>query len=77
MLKPLLKNKLGWRWKRRCRREDGQAITEYGAILAFIAVLIALAFASTTSGFAGAVSAAFSSVTSQLNDMANAAASTS
>jgi Flp pilus assembly pilin Flp len=63
--------------KRRLRRKEGQAITEYGAILAFVAVLVALAFASTTSGFAGAVSAAFSSITNQLNDMVNAAAASS
>lgn len=75
MLRPTLKKYLVC--KRRRRHKDGQAITEYGAILAFVAALIALAFASTTSGFAGAVSAAFSSVTNQLNDMVNAAASSS
>jgi Flp pilus assembly pilin Flp len=75
MLRRLLKNKL--RWKRSRRREDGQAITEYGAILAFVACLVALAFASTTSGFSGAVSATFSTVVNQLNDMCAQAAASS
>jgi len=75
MLRSFLKDKL--RWRRRRRKEDGQAITEYGAILAFVACLVALAFASTTSGFSSAVSAAFSSITNQLNDMCTAAAGSS
>ncbi len=75
MLRRLLKNNL--RWKRRRRGDDGQAITEYGAILAFVACLVALAFASTTSGFAGAVSSTFSTVVNQLNDMCQQAAASS
>jgi|AGTN01.1.fsa_nt_gi Flp/Fap pilin component. len=49
--------------------EEGQAITEYGAILAFVAVLIALVFAFGGSGIGPAISNAFSSITQQLNDM--------
>ena len=47
--------------------ESGQGITEYGAILAFVAILVALVFAITSGALRGAISAAFSAVTSQLN----------
>lgn len=77
MLRRIIKGKLNWYRKIRRRDEKGQAITEYGAILAFIACLIALTFAMTTSGFGNAVSAAYSSITEQLNQMANSAASSS
>jgi Flp pilus assembly pilin Flp len=49
--------------------EDGQGITEYGAMLAFVAILVALVFGITHGTLRGAVCAAFSSVTSQLNNM--------
>ncbi len=68
-----LKNTLPWirRFRSRLRRrnEEGQAITEYGAIIAFIAVLISLVFAFGSSEFGLAVSHAFSSVVQQLNDL--------
>jgi Flp pilus assembly pilin Flp len=71
-----LKHKL--KIKLRIRRsEDGQAITEYGAILAFIAVLVALVFAFGSSDFSAAVSNCFSSITKQLNDMATTSAAAS
>lgn len=47
--------------------ESGQGITEYGAILAFVAVLVALVFSFAKGGLSGAISAAFSSVIGQLN----------
>ncbi|HEY9683742.1 MAG TPA: hypothetical protein V6C86_19330 [Oculatellaceae cyanobacterium] len=47
--------------------ESGQGITEYGAILAFVAILVALVFAITSGALRAAISAAFSAVTSQLN----------
>jgi Flp pilus assembly pilin Flp len=47
--------------------ESGQGITEYGAILAFVAILVALVFAITSGALRGAISSAFSAVTSQLN----------
>jgi len=53
--------------------ESGQGITEYGAILAFVAILVAVVFALTQGALAGAISAAFSSVIKQLNDLASAA----
>ncbi|MDZ4838084.1 MAG: hypothetical protein SGJ27_30245 [Candidatus Melainabacteria bacterium] len=76
MLRRILKDKMIW-CRRRRRSEDGQAITEYGAILAFVACLVALAFASTTSGFGSAISSCYSSITQQLNDMCAAASSSS
>jgi len=50
--------------------ESGQGITEYGAILAFVALLIALVFGFANGTLAGAISSAFSSVVSQLNQIA-------
>jgi len=67
-----LKNKLK-RLRRRRRSQDGQAITEYGAIIAFIAVLVALVFAFSSGAVGGAISNCFSSITSQLDQMAASA----
>lgn len=57
--------------------ESGQGITEYGAILAFVAILVALVFAITQGALAGAISAAFSSVIAKLNQLSAAAANSS
>ncbi len=54
--------------------ESGQGITEYGAILAFVAILIALVFSIVQGQLAAAISAAFSAVVSQLNNLSSAAA---
>ncbi|HEY9755830.1 MAG TPA: hypothetical protein V6C97_11755 [Oculatellaceae cyanobacterium] len=53
--------------KRFFEDEQGQGITEYGAILAFVAILVALVFAITSGALRAAISAAFSAVTKQLN----------
>jgi Flp pilus assembly pilin Flp len=55
--------------------EDGQGITEYGAILAFVAILVAVVFGITKGALTSAISAAFSSVVKQLNNLSSAAAS--
>lgn len=47
--------------------ESGQGITEYGAVLAFVAVLVGLVFSFTKGTLASAISQAFSAVASQLN----------
>jgi len=47
--------------------ESGQGITEYGAILAFVAILVAVVFGITKGALASAISNAFSAVVSQLN----------
>jgi Flp pilus assembly pilin Flp len=57
--------------------EDGQGITEYGAILAFVAILVAVVFSVTQGALSGAISKAFSSVVKQLNALSTAAASAS
>ncbi|CAN5371548.1 hypothetical protein BH10CYA1_BH10CYA1_20160 [soil metagenome] len=53
--------------------ESGQGITEYGAILAFVAILVALVFGITKGALTGAISSAFSAVVSQLNNLSSAA----
>lgn len=57
--------------------ESGQGITEYGAILAFVAILVALVFGITKGALTGAISQAFSAVVSQLNNLSSAAANAS
>ncbi len=47
--------------------ESGQGITEYGAILAFIAVLIGLVLSLPNGSLQTALSSAFSMVASQLS----------
>jgi Flp pilus assembly pilin Flp len=51
--------------------ESGQGITEYGAILAFVAILVALVFGITKGALTSAISAAFSAVVSQLNNLSS------
>jgi Flp pilus assembly pilin Flp len=57
--------------------ESGQGITEYGAILAFVAILVAVVFGITKGALSSAISAAFSSVVHQLNNLSSAAAGAS
>lgn len=57
--------------------ESGQGITEYGAILAFVAILVALVFSITQGALTQAISKAFSAVVSQLNNLYSAAANAS
>jgi len=57
--------------------EDGQGITEYGAILAFVAILVAVVFSITQGALTSAISKAFSAVVSQLNHLSSTAGSAS
>jgi Flp pilus assembly pilin Flp len=57
--------------------ESGQGITEYGAVLAFVAVLVGLVFSFTRGTLASSISAAFSSVAGQLNNLAKTGGATS
>jgi Flp pilus assembly pilin Flp len=57
--------------------DSGQGITEYGAILAFVAILVALVFSITKGALTSAISAAFSSVISKLNNLSAAAGAAS
>jgi Flp pilus assembly pilin Flp len=54
--------------KRFLTDESGQGITEYGAILAFVALIIAIVF-SLKGSFQQALQNAFSSVSAQLNSI--------
>jgi len=54
--------------------ESAQGITEYGAILAFVAILVAVVFSITQGALSSAISKAFSAVVSQLNKLSSAAA---
>jgi Flp pilus assembly pilin Flp len=57
--------------------ESGQGITEYGAILAFVAILVAVVFSITQGALSSAISKAFSAVVSQLNALSAAAGNAS
>ena len=49
--------------------ESGQGITEYGAILAFVALLVGLVFGFAKGSLQSAISQSFSSVVSSLNGL--------
>ncbi len=55
--------------KRFISDESGQGITEYGAILAFVALLIAVVFGAAHGTLQNAISAAFGNVASNLNSL--------
>lgn len=57
--------------------ESGQGITEYGAILAFVALLVALVFSIATGPLRNAISGSFSAIVFQLNRLSNSGASVS
>lgn len=76
MAVPLLKRLRDGTWEF-LANEDAQGITEYGAILSFVAILVALAFGFYNGSLSNAVSKAFSSVVSQLENMSAAAATSS
>lgn len=76
MAVPLLKRLRDGAWEF-LSNEDAQGITEYGAILSFVAILVALAFGFYNGSLSNAVSKAFSSVVSQLENMSAAAATSS
>lgn len=49
------------------RDESGQGITEYGAVLAFVALLVAVVFGFARGALQSTLSQSFSTVVSQLN----------
>ncbi len=51
--------------------ESGQGITEYGAILAFVALLVAVVFGFAKGNLTNAISQSFSTVVNQLNLLNN------
>ena len=49
--------------------ESGQGITEYGAVLAFVALLVAVVFGFARGALQTTLSQSFSTVVSQLNSL--------
>lgn len=49
------------------RDESGQGITEYGAVLAFVALLVAVVFGFARGALQTTLSQSFSTIVSQLN----------
>lgn len=60
--------------KQLCREEDGQGITEYGAIIAFVSVLIFFVFGFANGSFAQSLQQCCSSMIGQLNRINNSVA---
>jgi Flp pilus assembly pilin Flp len=56
--------------------ESGQGITEYGAVLAFVALLVAVVFGFAKGALQQTLSQSFSTVVSQLNALNNYSANT-
>jgi Flp pilus assembly pilin Flp len=57
--------------------ESGQGITEYGAVLAFVALLVAVVFGFARGALQSTLSQSFSTVVSQLNALNAYSASSS
>jgi Flp pilus assembly pilin Flp len=53
--------------------ESGQAITEYGAMIAFVCVLVALIFAMSQGALAPGINACYSTMAAQLQNLINSA----
>ena len=51
--------------------ESGQGIVEYGALLAFVGVLVATIFVGSNGPLASALKGSFSAVTTNLNQIAS------
>ena len=56
--------------------ESGQGITEYGAVLAFVALLVAVVFGFAKGALQTTLSQSFSTVVSQLNALNSYASTT-
>jgi Flp pilus assembly pilin Flp len=57
------------------RDERGQGLTEYAAVIAFVAILVAITFGFSKGSLMPAVSGAFSAVAAQVNEMSAAGGS--
>jgi Flp pilus assembly pilin Flp len=68
-------NTLARYWTKFYEEEDGQAVTEYGAVIAFISCVTAAVFSLSHGGLYQAVSLAFGSLVTNLNHLSNAGAS--
>jgi Flp pilus assembly pilin Flp len=63
--------------KRFLTEESGQGISEYGAVLGLVAVLIGTTFSLTSGALSSGIFAAYSSLTTQLNNLSSGAAAAS
>lgn len=54
------------------RRSRGQALTEYATLIAFVSVLVALAFSFTTGKVGPAISQAYHATAKQLDSLSDA-----
>ena len=59
------------------RNRKGQGITEYGAIIAFVALLVSLTFGFASGSLSSSISAAFSALKGNLQNVSTAAAAAS
>ena len=57
--------------------DSAQGITEYGAVIAMVAVVIAVSFSLTSGALTSGILGAYSAVTMQLNNMSANASSAS
>jgi Flp pilus assembly pilin Flp len=57
--------------------DSAQGITEYGAVIAMVAVVIAVAFSLTSGALTSGILGCYSAITMQLNNLSVTAASAS
>jgi Flp pilus assembly pilin Flp len=57
--------------------ESGQGITEYGAILAMVAVLVGVCFSLTSGKLTSGILQCYSAITTQLNNLSSGAGAAS
>ncbi|CAN5730360.1 hypothetical protein BH10CYA1_BH10CYA1_50620 [soil metagenome] len=63
--------------RRSTRNSKGQGITEYGAIIAFVALLVSLTFGFTSGSLGSALSTAFCTVKTNMNNLSSTATTAS
>jgi Flp pilus assembly pilin Flp len=51
--------------------ESAQGITEYGAVIAMVAIVVAVAFSLTSGQLTSGILAAYSAITTQLNNLSS------
>jgi Flp pilus assembly pilin Flp len=66
----------GW-FRKFCRDESAQGITEYGAIIAFVSLIVAITFGLMSGTLMPALSQCFYAVANQMNILCTEAAAAS
>ncbi len=59
------------------RNRKGQGITEYGAVIAFVALLVSLTFGFASGSLGSSISAAFCTVKTNMQNLSSSAAAAS